>query len=142
MNRAGSEGFSRLVDYQSGFQAGARRFDMGEKSNPAQLKGASAALIQLLDWGIDNISQTLGARNSRIADNARQMGLVVARDDLRSPHFLGLGFARAVPKGFTETLAAQNVFVSVRGNSVRVTPHLYNTGADIERLFDVLRQTV
>jgi selenocysteine lyase/cysteine desulfurase len=31
-----------------------------------------------------------------------------------------------------------NVFVSVRGDSVRVSPHLYKTSADIDRLFAAL----
>ncbi len=139
MNRAGSEDFSRLVDYQDGFQAGARRFDMGEKSNPAQLMSASAALTQLLAWNVEEISKTLGARNAKIAQQARAMGLSVVRDDLRCPHFLGLGFPDGIPKGLAETLAAQNIFVSIRGASVRVTPHLYNTDADIERLMNVLK---
>ena len=35
---------------------------------------------------------------------------------------------------------SENVFVSVRGESVRVSPHLYNTEGDVERLFEVLEQ--
>jgi len=142
MNRKGSEDFSRLVDYQDEFQKGARRFDMGEKSNPPQLMAACAVLTQLMDWGIDNIRDTLGARNSDIANRARQMGLIVTSDDLRSPHFLGLGLPAGIPKGFAENLAAENIFVSIRGSSVRVTPHLYNTDNDIDRLFEMLHKTV
>lgn len=142
MNRKGSEDFSRLVDYQDEFQPGARRFDMGEKSNPAQVMAACASLRQLLEWGVDNISKTLGERNSRLADNARQLGLHVTEDKFRSPHYVGLEFADGVPEGFAEKLAADNIFVSVRGNSVRVTPHLYNTDRDIERLLDALRNTL
>ncbi len=138
MNRKGSEDFSRLVDYQDEFQPGARRFDMGEKSNPAQVLAACAALDQILDWGIANISDTLGARNSRVADHARQLGFLVTEDEYRSPHYIGLAYKDGVPKGLAEKLAENNIFLSVRGNSVRVTPHLYNTEADIERLFDAL----
>jgi len=138
MNRKGSEDFSRLVDYQDEFQPGARRFDMGEKSNPAQVMAACAAIRQILDWGVANISATLGARNSRIADHARQLGFLVTEDKFRSPHYIGLEFGASVPEGLAEKLAADNIYVSVRGNSVRVTPHLYNTDADIERLFDAL----
>ena len=36
-------------------------------------------------------------------------------------------------------LAAENVFVSLRGTSLRVTPHVYNDEADGARLIDVLR---
>jgi selenocysteine lyase/cysteine desulfurase len=35
-------------------------------------------------------------------------------------------------------LAESHVYVSVRGDSIRVSPHLYNTPADIERLFTTL----
>jgi selenocysteine lyase/cysteine desulfurase len=135
MNRAGSEDFSRLVDYQDGFQNGARKFDMGEKSNPPQLMAACASLQQLLDWGVDNISNTLGTRNALAAKNARQLGLILPDDHVRSPHFLGIGFPDGIPEGFAQKLADDNIFLSVRGSSLRVTPHLYNTDHDIERLF-------
>ncbi len=138
MNRKGSEDFSRLVDYQDGFQPGARRFDMGEKSNPAQLMAGSAALSQILDWGVGTISDTLGTRNIRIAERARNMGLQVTADKFRSPHYVALEFAGGVPEGLADRLAADKIFVSVRGNAVRVTPHLYNTDTDIERLFAAL----
>ena len=32
------------------------------------------------------------------------------------------------------------MFVSVRGDSIRVAPYLYNDADDIERLFGVLRK--
>lgn len=139
MNRAGSEDFSRLVDYQDSFQTGARRFDMGEKSNPAQLMGSAAGLSQLLDWGIENISDTLAGKTSLIADRANKLGLVTAPKHLRSLHLLGLGFPDGIPPNLATKLAQNNVFVSVRGNSVRVAPHLYNTDLDIDRLFEVLQ---
>ncbi|PHR61722.1 MAG: aminotransferase [Robiginitomaculum sp.] len=138
MGRKGAENFASLVDYQDAYQEGARRFDMGEKSNAGQVSGASAAISQLLDWGVENISHTLGARNAKLADRARDLGLVLPEDKYRSPHYLGLGFPKNIPNGLLDMCTAQNIFVSVRGNSVRVTPHLYNTDADIERLFTVL----
>lgn len=138
MNRAGSEDFSRLVDYQDGFQKGARRFDMGEKSNPAQLMGSAGGLTQLLDWGVENISETLGARNQDLADSAQALGLTVPNQSLRSPHFLGLGFPDGMPAGLLEKLAENKVSVSFRGDTMRVTQHLYNTQADVDRLFAVL----
>ena len=35
-------------------------------------------------------------------------------------------------------LAARKMFVSVRGDSIRVSPHLYNTEADVDRLLEEL----
>jgi selenocysteine lyase/cysteine desulfurase len=37
-------------------------------------------------------------------------------------------------------LAREKVFVSVRGSSIRVAPHLYNSAVDIERLITCLRR--
>ena len=69
MNRSGSEDFTALTQYRDDFQPAARRFDMGEKSNPAQLLGASVAMQKILDWGIDNVAQTLRAKTDYIAEN-------------------------------------------------------------------------
>jgi selenocysteine lyase/cysteine desulfurase len=139
INRAGAEDFARLVDYTDDFQPGARRFDMGEKANPTLLMGASAAIDMLCDWGIADIAATLGEKTGRIAAAARDLGLATPDAAVRAPHFLGLGFPGGLPAGLVERLAEANVFVSVRGDSLRVTPHLYNDEADTEQLLAVLR---
>jgi selenocysteine lyase/cysteine desulfurase len=46
----------------------------------------------------------------------------------------------AIPKELPEMLAREKVFVSVRGSSIRVTPHVYNTVEDCERLIACLRR--
>jgi selenocysteine lyase/cysteine desulfurase len=142
INRAGSEDFTSLADYREDFQPGARRFDMGEKSNPPLLMGAAAAARMLLDWGIENIAETLGARNRDISARAVALGLSVPRESDRAPHFLSLRLPDAAPTDLPERLAAEQVFVSLRGRSLRVTPHLYNDDADCDRLFDVLERAL
>ena len=142
MNRGGSEDFSRLVDYRNDFQPGARRFDVGEKANPPLLMGAAAAIDMLLGWGIANIAETLGRRNLALGEAARGIGLLAPDPETRAPHFLSLGFPGDVPIGLPERLAAENVFVSLRGRSLRVTSHLYNDDADCDRLIAVLREAL
>lgn len=142
MNRAGSEDFARLVDYRDDFQPGARRFDMGEKSNPPLLMGAGAAVRMLQDWSVEAVARTLGQRNAALADAACRIGLTAAESDARAPHFLSLGFPGKVPDRLPERLAADNVHVSLRGTSLRVTPHLYNDEIDHERLIDVLARAL
>lgn len=129
-NRGGSEDFARLVDYRDDFQPGARRFDMGEKSNPPLLMGASAALDFLLEFGVSAIAETLGRKTEAIAAEAEAAGLTSAPVGTRAPHFLSLGFPDGVPEDLTETLAERDVHVSLRGASLRVTPHLYNDEQD------------
>jgi selenocysteine lyase/cysteine desulfurase len=138
MGRAGSEDFSRLTDYRDDFQPGARRFDMGEKSNPPLLMGATAAIDMLLEWGIEALSETFAAKTNFIAGAAREIGLIADDIGIRAPHFLALRFPKGVPDGLTDRLAAANVFVSLRGTSLRVTPHVYNDVADSVALIAAL----
>ena len=136
--RAGSEDFARLVDYCDEFAPGARRFDMGEVSNFHLMPMAITALEQILAWGVGNIADTLNARTAAIAERARAFGLGSQPTERRAGHFLGLRFAAGIPSGLLDALAREKVYVSVRGSSMRVTPHLYNTDADVDRLFSAL----
>lgn len=139
INRAGSEDFARLADYRDDFQPGARRFDMGEKSNPPLLMGAGAAIDFLEEFGVVAISAELGRRTKQLAREVQGLGLTSAPIGIRAPHFLSLGFPDGVPDGLTQRLAERRVHVSLRGSSVRVTPHLYNTSADTDALVQTLR---
>ncbi|GMQ90056.1 MAG: aminotransferase class V-fold PLP-dependent enzyme [Gammaproteobacteria bacterium] len=136
--REHSEDFAGLVDYCDDFQPGARRFDMGERSNFQLLPMAEAALGQILEWGVAEIAATLGKKTASIAQRAAELALEVAPADQRAGHFAGLRFEQGVPSSLLERLAAAKVCVSVRGDSVRVTPHLYNTDVDIGRFLSVL----
>ena len=51
-----------LIDYRESYQPGARRFDVGERSNFALLPAAIVGLEQLLAWGQPAICRTLAAR--------------------------------------------------------------------------------
>ncbi len=138
IQREDADNFSGLVQYVDEYQSGARRYDVGETPNFALMPGAQAALDQILAWGVDEIQATLSARTNDIAERARGLGLASAPQGLRAGHFLGLRFEDGVPDGLPERLAENKVFVSVRGSSMRITPHVYNTDADVDKLFDVL----
>ena len=143
IGRAGAENFARLIDYRDDYQPGARRFDVGERSNFILVPMLNAALEQILEWGVDAIEDTLAARNADIAARAARFGLDSAPASLRAGHFLGLRFpGGGLPDGLLSALAADRVHVSVRGASMRVTPHLYNTDEDVDRLFAALERTL
>jgi selenocysteine lyase/cysteine desulfurase len=137
ITRAGSEDFAGLVNYRDEFQPGARRYDVGERSNFALIPMATAALEQILEWNVDEIAATLRAMTDDIAHRAAALGLKAAPASLRASHLIGLR-AQSLPADLPARLAQSQVYVSVRGDSVRVSPHLYNTPADIERLFTTL----
>src|SRR5580658_548908 len=56
IQRANAQNFSSLILYTDDYDAGARRFDMGERSNFALLPAAVSAMKQLLEWNIGEIS--------------------------------------------------------------------------------------
>ncbi len=138
MNREGSEDFSRLVDFRDSYQPGARRFDVGEASNFILAPIASATLSQLLDWGVDNISGTLRLTTQSIAQRCRQMGFTTAASEFRAPHMLGITHPEGLPDDLVTRLSEEKIYVSIRGTSVRIAPHLYNSEEDIDRLIKVL----
>jgi selenocysteine lyase/cysteine desulfurase len=136
--RAGSEDFSGLVDYQDAFQPGAQRYDVGERSCFHLMPMALAAMRRLLQWGVEPVAETLTARTGDIARRAAALGLRALPETERAGHFLGLRFSGGLPPTLPEALAARRVFVSVRGDAMRVTPHVYNSDDDVERLFEAL----
>jgi selenocysteine lyase/cysteine desulfurase len=138
LGRAGSEDFARLVDYRDAYQPGARRFDMGEAPNFALLPPLCAALERLIDWEVPRIQATLAARTAAIATRAAALGLRASDPHRRAGHFLGLTVEGGPPPGLVGRLAEAGVHVSLRGDTLRVTPHLYNDDADTDRLIAAL----
>ena len=138
INRLGAQDFSRLIDYQDNYQEGARRFDMGEKSNPPLLDGACAGFEFLLEFGVDSIAAAVADKTTHIAKAAERIGLGSAPIGTRAPHFLSLDLPEDRVAGLVERLVEQSVHVSLRGQSLRVTPHLYNNDDDSQALLDAL----
>lgn len=138
ITRAGSEDFASLVTYRDDFRAGARRYDVGEMSNFVLLPMAVAALEHIADWGPDRIAASIRPLTERAANEALEIGFsATAR---HAAHLIGLRRPGGLRKGLGEALAREGIYVSVRGDSIRVGPHLYNTEGDIGLLVDALRR--
>lgn len=136
--RKGSEDFARLVEYQPDYRPGAGRFSVGERSNFMLTPIAIHGLEKLNDWGVEAIAGYLSGLTDMIAERALAMGLKVADKAHRSPHLIGLKFETDMPGDLSVLLAERNIFVSVRGHSIRVAPHVYNDRQDVEKLFSAL----
>src|SRR5918994_588624 len=139
ISREGSEDFARLIEYTDAYGPGARRYDVGERSNFVLLPMAIEALRQILAWSVENIAASLRGLTDRIEEEAERLGIEVVPTSMRAGHMIGLGLGPETPKDLSTRLAEENVFVSVRGHSLRVSPHLYNTERDVGCLFDSLK---
>jgi selenocysteine lyase/cysteine desulfurase len=142
IQRENARNFSSLILYTDGYEAGARRFDMGERSNFALAPAASVALQQISSWGIPEIAATTRVLSDRLIKGAERLGLTAWAERFRAPHYLCLRSNSPIPTALTDRLAEKSVFVSVRGSSIRITPHVYNSEADIDRLLDVMDEAL
>ena len=140
LTRAGAEDFNALVDYVDDYRPGARRFDMGEYPQFVLAPMALAAISQLLAWGVESVEATLGRMTALIAAEAEAMGCSVLPGNKRVGHMIGVRLPGGIPEALPKRLAEEQVFVSVRGDSIRIAPHVYNGEADAGRLLAVLRE--
>jgi selenocysteine lyase/cysteine desulfurase len=138
--RRGSEDFSRLVDYTEDYRAGARRFDMGEAPQFVLTPMAAAAVDQLATWSIPRIQSTIATLTDRLAAGATRLGATVLPASERVGHIIGMRFPAALHRRLPAALAAAKVYVSVRGDSIRVAPHLYNDASDVDRFLAVVEE--
>lgn len=136
--RKNADDFAGLVEYTDVYESGARRFDVGERSNFVGVAMSNAATKQISAWGIDAISESIGRATTSIANRAQELGWVTAPDSQRSPHMLGIRRPGGLPKNLSERLADANISVSVRGDSVRIAPHLHTTEEDVDRLLGAI----
>jgi selenocysteine lyase/cysteine desulfurase len=138
--RKGADDFAGLVDYVDEYEPGARRFDMGERSNFVGIAMANASVDQLMAWGPEAVAETLAGVTSVIATEARARGWQTTPDEQRVSHFLGIRHPNGLPDGLVASFQAAGVSVSIRGDSVRIAPHLHTTTDDLDKLFGALSQ--
>lgn len=141
--RAASQDFSRLAEYRDEFRPGARRFDVGETANFALVPMAIAAIRQLQDWGVDRISATCRLLTDTVAERASELGFGVPPQDRRSAHMIGLRLPPTLdPTDLAGRLQSQSIYVSIRGDAMRVSPHVYNDSEDVSTLIAALESAV
>jgi selenocysteine lyase/cysteine desulfurase len=142
ITRARSENFAGLVDYTDELQPGARRFDMGEFAQFTMVPMCIAALTQILAWGVDRIQATLSELTHQIEEGVASLGGRTSPAAHRGGHMIGIRLPGGLPDDLGDRLSEAQVFVSRRGDSIRVAPHLHNTAEDVDRLLTVLREAV
>lgn len=116
----------------------ARRFDMGERDHFISLEMAAIGMEMVAEWGAPAIAERLAMLTEGIEQRLRGLGVAVLERRVRAPHILCLGFKGGMPKGLIEGLAADGVHVAARLGRLRVSPHVFNDEADIERFVAVL----
>ena len=135
MTREGSDDFAGLVNYTDRYRTGAIRYDVGETANFVLVPMMIAALEQVLEWRPERIGEYGRALTAGLMDEIRDAGLTIAPDDRRAGHLFGIRLAGKADVATLEgRLRDRRVYVSVRGDALRVSVHLYNDEEDIQAL--------
>lgn len=135
MNRLHSENFAGLTQYQDAYQPKAARYTVGESSNFILIPMLAAALEQVLEWHPSGIQAYCEALIREIVPAIRKKGYFVEEDAWRASHLFGIYLGPEMQMGLVKKRLQQaGLFVSYRGEAVRISPHVYNTQADMELL--------
>ena len=141
--RKNSENFGGLVEYEDEYQPGALRFDVGERSHFINLPMMAAALVQVNKWTPQNIQNYCKNLCSETIAELQENGFQIEDEQWRGHHMFGIRLPETVGMDrLRQKLTENHIHVSVRGSSVRVSPHLYNNEEDVERLRTALLELV
>jgi selenocysteine lyase/cysteine desulfurase len=122
------------------YAADARRFDMGERDHFISLEMAAIGMELMARWGSAAVVARLRMLTDRLAAGLAECAVDIAPAHVRAPHILSLSFPRGMPEGLTKRLVAENIYVAPRLGRVRISPHVYNDEADIDRFVETFRR--
>jgi cysteine desulfurase / selenocysteine lyase len=117
----------------------ARRFEPGS-ANSIGIFGLGGTLDLITELGMETIEARVIALTDRLCDGLARKGYHVRspRGDRERSGIVIFDSAAHPTDDIFQRLAADDVIVSVRGGAIRVSPHYYNTEAEIERLLRLL----
>lgn len=122
----------------------ATRFDMGERDFFISLEMAALGMEQLAAWGATAVRERMTMLTNRLANGLAGLQVSLLRAEHRAPHILSVAFPSGTPAEHAgrvvELLAAERVFISPRLGRLRISPHVYNDEADMDRFVEVFRQ--
>jgi cysteine desulfurase/selenocysteine lyase len=133
----GTDDFSRLTEYNPTFRADARRFEM--VTLPFQdFFGMTASLGLLLEIGIQDIAEITRAAHEPVVKWAQENGvrIVSPLDERHRSAILCVAPPKAA-EAFHAVKRAR-IVCSLREGAIRLSPHVYNTVEEMEKVVEVL----
>jgi len=142
MNRTNARDFSNLTVYDMNYTPDAGRFNVGESGNFILIPMFNESLRQILSWGIPNIQAYCGKLINPLLAYLERIGAVMEDEKYRTNHL----FALKLPAGIDMDLMKENlkknkIYISVRGEFLRVAVNVFNTKDDIAKLIETIEET-
>ncbi|MDW8219011.1 MAG: aminotransferase class V-fold PLP-dependent enzyme [Bacteroidota bacterium] len=143
VGRLGSEDFRNLTAYEEEYQPGMNRLNMGEQSNFVLIPMLIAALEQVLEWTPTSVQEYCSVLTEPLVDFCTEYKLWIEHHSWRAHHLFGIRLPEHIDIATVQSsLARHNVYISLRGDSLRISPHVYNTPEDIQALIQALYEAL
>ncbi len=135
MNHEGAENFSNLVNYNHNFKAKAVRYDVGESSNFILVPMLSEGIKQLLNWTPEGIQSYCRQLNQDTLAPLKSEGYFIEDSAFRGDHLFGIYLpSHQSIHSLKLKISEMKISVSYRGNAIRVSPNVYNSKEELEKL--------
>jgi len=139
INRLNSENFSGLVNYEAAYQPGALRYEVGEHSNFILVPMMLAALKQINRWHVEQIQGYCSSITEKSIETLIEKGFWVEDKAFRGSHLFGIRTPKDLDtEKLKAALTSKKIYVSFRGDAMRVSPNVYNNEEDMRRFTKVL----
>ncbi len=139
INRIGSDDFKGLVRYQEQYHPYAVRYDMGEKSNFFLVPMLNESIGQILNWGVQNIQNYCESISGKVLQKLESQGFLIEDSQYRAHNIFGIRFPEHYRSNNLQSrLEESKVFISYRGDAIRVAPHIYNREEHLDSLYSCL----
>ncbi len=139
INRYKSEDFANLVNYSDDYQPQALRYEVGEHSNFILVPMMLEAIKILNNWGAHNVKTYCDELVREPIAKLREVGFTIEKEGQTASNLFGIRLgAHHNMDDIKQKLTTANVFVSYRGDAIRVSPNVYNDSEDLATLVKVL----
>jgi len=118
----------------------ARRFDMGERDHFISMEMAAIGMEMMASWGADAVVGRLSALTRQISDGLATSNALRPDERFRAPHILCLRFPDSDLGDVIGKLAQEQIYVAPRLGRMRISPHVYNDEADVDRFVATVRR--
>ncbi|HRH49782.1 MAG TPA: aminotransferase class V-fold PLP-dependent enzyme [Panacibacter sp.] len=138
-NRTNALDFPRLTNYTTEYKSGAGRYNMGESANFTLMPMLNTALTQIAEWNVENIQDYCSKLIAPLEQFLYANNFHIEDAGYRANHLFGFQLPPFInTQQLMGALQEKKINVSLRGNAVRISPHLYNTENDINVLMGTL----
>jgi len=140
LNRANANNFPGLTAYTDEYKPSAGRFNVGQYSNFILTPMMIKALEQIHNWQVNSIQEYCLQLTKPLVHFLQENNMWVEEEKSRANHLLGIQLPEDINAAHLQgELQKRRIFVSVRGNAIRISSHLFNDENDVGVFIEALK---